>query len=462
MKLRHPCWFALFFAVFMFSASLTSCAGGPSLAGKPAGEATKASLPADTPPAASFPPSLAPTPSTGVGTRSAEASPEPSIGFVDSTGSGTDAMRTPAPGTSAARVPTQSGLKAGFSDDNAQYKLFMKFLGQYATLPHEDLAVGERILVKIEDVSGRPVAGALVEVLAGDGAANASPISRGQSYADGAYALYPLEYAGAPLAQSYRVEISSPAGRATAVLRRSGERTVPVRLASARSVASPLPVDILFVFDTTGSMGEEIEGLRATIESSNRNIAAQKPAPSIRFGMVLYRDEGDEYVTRPVPFTDNLELFQKVLDGLEAGGGGDTPEDLVDYSSFGLAVTTRLAVMPILSASGAQPADPTPARQAEYFGEQLSLAAARSRLFAIVERKDLQSVPSELERQLSGIVDEGQAAPVGKVLGEEVHVTGTIYRTEARYELFLKLVRVESAEILSIAKAKIDIKLGLQ
>ncbi len=52
---------------------------------------------------------------------------------------------------------------------------------------------------------------------------------------------------------------------------------------------------------------------------------------------------------------------------------------------------------------------------------------------------------------------------VGKLtaLGAEVLVSGTLYRKADNYELFLKLVRVSSAEILSVTKARVDQDLGL-
>lgn len=513
-------------------------------------------------------------------------------------------------------TPAQSGLKAGFSDDNEQFNLFVKFLDQYKSTPHVELAVQERIVLKVLDAAGKPILGAPVTVEFGD-----QKLASGSTYADGSFSLYPLEY-GAPAAQRYRVTVASRKGPVSLVVERGGNRVLPVTLPVPRIVPSPLPVDVLFVLDTTGSMGEEIERLRSTIEIINANIAALRPKPELRFGMVLYRDVEDEYVTKTVPFTSDLDRFQKELDEVVAGGGGDTPEDLQaalaeavkgmqwnsggirlgfivtdapphldygqaydyaaaardakaagiklfcigtgglplegeyvlrqiaqytqgkyifltygeageseggkegsvshhtganfttdkleavvirfvkeeisrqsdkpleydesyyaaqrvqdesredtlgklftqalqglsDYSTYRLGPTTRLAVMPIAPAEGAPAGIAT---QAEYFGSQLALAASSSKLFTVVERKDLQSILKELELQLSGLADEGAAAKVGKLLGAEVLVTGTVFRKGDIYEIFLKLVRVETAEVLSATKAKINAELGL-
>ena len=44
--------------------------------------------------------------------------------------------------------------------------------------------------------------------------------------------------------------------------------------------------------------------------------------------MVLYKDRGDEYVTKVVQLTENLDRFRADLEKVSAGGGGDEPEDL--------------------------------------------------------------------------------------------------------------------------------------
>ena len=82
-------------------------------------------------------------------------------------------------------------------------------------------------------------------------------------------------------------------------------------------------------------------------------------------------------------------------------------------------------------------------------------------IFRMVERKDLQQVLEEMELQLSGLVEDTQAAQVGALLGAEVPVTGRLYRKAKSYQLFIKLLRVETGEILSITKAVLDLNLGL-
>ncbi len=73
----------------------------------------------------------------------------------------------------------------------------------------------------------------------------------------------------------------------------------------------------------------------------------------------------------------------------------------------------------------------------------------------------MQKILAELELQLSGLVDEGSSARVGKVLGADVLVASTLYKRADRYELFLRLVRVSTAEVLAVSRARIALDLGL-
>lgn len=57
--------------------------------------------------------------------------------------------------------------------------------------------------------------------------------------------------------------------------------------------------------------------------------------------MVVYRDSGDEYVVKDVPFTGNLRSFKKELNKQSAAGGGDTPEAMHQALETGLGLKWR-------------------------------------------------------------------------------------------------------------------------
>lgn len=88
-------------------------------------------------------------------------------------------------------------------------------------------------------------------------------------------------------------------------------------------------VDIVFALDTTSSMSGLIEGAKSKIWEIARRAQEGQPAPEVRIGLVAYRDRGDEYVTKVLDLTGDLDLVYAKLTELSAGGGGDGPEHVL-------------------------------------------------------------------------------------------------------------------------------------
>ncbi len=85
-------------------------------------------------------------------------------------------------------------------------------------------------------------------------------------------------------------------------------------------------VDIAFVVDATGSMGDEIAYLKAELADVVRQVKRDNQQLEVRLGSVFYRDFGDAYVTRTFPFDKSLKKNVEFIKNQEADGGGDTPE----------------------------------------------------------------------------------------------------------------------------------------
>ena len=85
-------------------------------------------------------------------------------------------------------------------------------------------------------------------------------------------------------------------------------------------------VDIAFVVDATGSMGDEIEFLKLELEDVIRHTMEKYKSLTLRAAPVFYRDNGDAYVTRHAGFNDDLLKTLNFIKLQSAGGGGDTPE----------------------------------------------------------------------------------------------------------------------------------------
>jgi len=87
-------------------------------------------------------------------------------------------------------------------------------------------------------------------------------------------------------------------------------------------------IDVVFVLDTTGSMGGLIQTAKEKIWSIASSMAQARPAPEIRIGLVAYRDRGDAYVTRVVDLSSDLDSVYATLMDFKAEGGGDGPESV--------------------------------------------------------------------------------------------------------------------------------------
>jgi Mg-chelatase subunit ChlD len=82
--------------------------------------------------------------------------------------------------------------------------------------------------------------------------------------------------------------------------------------------------DRVFCLDTTSSMDDDIDEIRRALGSMLAERVTQ--FQSLRIGMVLYKDYFDEYLTRVVPFTKDMDQFQRTLNSIRVGGGRDIPE----------------------------------------------------------------------------------------------------------------------------------------
>ena len=87
-------------------------------------------------------------------------------------------------------------------------------------------------------------------------------------------------------------------------------------------------LELVFVLDTTGSMGGLIDGAKQRIWGIINEVMQKPSKPRVRVGLVAYRDIGDEYVTKLLPITEDLDKAYTTLMDYQAGGGGDTPENV--------------------------------------------------------------------------------------------------------------------------------------
>jgi hypothetical protein len=94
---------------------------------------------------------------------------------------------------------------------------------------------------------------------------------------------------------------------------------------SLQQQSPEVQVDLMFVVDTTGSMGDELEYLKVELQDVIERVEKETGAP-IRTSVNFYRDEGDEYVVRYYDFRDDAAEAAALVGEQEANGGGDEPE----------------------------------------------------------------------------------------------------------------------------------------
>ena len=94
------------------------------------------------------------------------------------------------------------------------------------------------------------------------------------------------------------------------------------------TTGSNATLEMVFVLDTTGSMGGLLEGAKQRIWGIVNEVMQSSSHPNVRIGLVAFRDRGDEYVTSVVPLTDDLDKVYTTLMDYRAAGGGDTAENV--------------------------------------------------------------------------------------------------------------------------------------
>lgn len=85
-------------------------------------------------------------------------------------------------------------------------------------------------------------------------------------------------------------------------------------------------LEIMFVIDATGSMSDEMAYLKSEIDDVISKVKEENATANISLAMMVYRDEGDEYVTKYSDFTTDIASQQTWLAKQSANGGGDFPE----------------------------------------------------------------------------------------------------------------------------------------
>lgn len=108
----------------------------------------------------------------------------------------------------------------------------------------------------------------------------------------------------------------------------------------------------------------------------------------------------------------------------------------------------KIAIIPFSYADGR-----AATKDGSVISERLTIKMINMRKFEIIERSVLDKVMNELKLQASGTIDASSAKQLGKVLGVEAIVTGTLVEMQAgKIEVNARLIKTETAQAVGASQ----------
>jgi hypothetical protein len=224
----------------------------------------------------------------------------------------------------APNAPVDPALSAGSVDDNEKWDDYLNYRERALRtgVKVHDVDITTRETVHVVDRDGKPVLGAHVELQE-----RGTVVQTRTTYADGRALFFPPASTGQDSTPKYQLSATFGDAHAEAPLdRESHDHTIKLDMSAPH--ADAVPLDVVFLIDATGSMGDEIEQLKANMVSVAEQVNKLLPRPDVRFGMTVFRDRGDAFVTRNFDLTNDVDSFVAAMRAVIADGGGDTPESV--------------------------------------------------------------------------------------------------------------------------------------
>ncbi|MEQ9505721.1 MAG: VWA domain-containing protein [Hyphomonas sp.] len=246
------------------------------------------------------------------------------------------------PGEPKPQPPAQAGLlTAGDYDDVLNPDLYKAYLdkvlqGELAgkDLPYVD--ANQRIDIRVIDRLGKPVPLASIMLKSADGKA-LLPLRTGANGMAYLYPLFDTLEAGMTVSVTAKGQDNLSATVPASLIEEGGE--LVFEMDNDRKPVKAL--DLLLTIDATGSMSDEMTYIQKELEGILDRVKAANEGLDIRVGLIVYRDQGDQYVIRDFPFTDDFNVLKADLNAQSAGGGGDMPEAMQDAMAKGLEFDWR-------------------------------------------------------------------------------------------------------------------------
>jgi hypothetical protein len=235
-------------------------------------------------------------------------------------------------------LPALIPLNAGEIDDNEEWDTYLLYRREFMArnIPFYDIDVTGRQIIKVMDETGQPVLGARVRVYA-----NQDQVAETLTYATGKTLFLPNADERSRGLNEFYVFVDKDGARQTFTLNRTQANTWDVTL-PMRVNRDAVKLDVLFLMDTTSSMGDEIAQLQNNILHISDAVDGFANKIDVNYGLLLYREfENFEYVTRRHDFTSDGAEFQTYLNAVTANSGDNNP-DWDETLNVGLEESLRL------------------------------------------------------------------------------------------------------------------------
>ncbi len=219
----------------------------------------------------------------------------------------------------APQIPPQSGLLTGgewndnahWADWKALYDSHSDWVGYKSDWR---IKAVNRLAVKVQNEKGEPVEGAEVTV---SNWMKAVTDNNGMAYLFGEGCPSSLDVRG-----NGDIGVTKSYSWSDGTYK---DMTETVTLIGSTSVISK-KLDLMIMCDTTGSMSDELEYLKAELSDIVKKIKSDNANIPTRVSVNFYRDTEDEYEVRQFPFSENIDDVVKAIGEQSAAGGGDFPE----------------------------------------------------------------------------------------------------------------------------------------
>jgi hypothetical protein len=216
--------------------------------------------------------------------------------------------------------PSAGKLTAGEWSDLKNWEFWKKSLDE-TFKPYVNnwkMNFTQRYSLILRGSNNQPVSDATVQLIGADGlaiwTAKTDNSGRAELFADAFGKTNALKMSVLYAGKAYNLD------KIRKVETGANELKIPVACSFAPTI------DIAFVVDATGSMGDEIAYLKAEVADVIRQVKRDNQQINVRLGSVFYRDFNDAYLTRTFDFDKSLKKNVEFIREQSADGGGDTPE----------------------------------------------------------------------------------------------------------------------------------------